>query len=106
VGSQARKCSWPQQPTHRGPVPRRRCCRIVGALANTIFLKRPRRSCRNTGAATRPAGWTMGRITALVIGALRVLVSLGLLGAGDGIPPPRPQHTIITNYGCRAGRPA
>jgi hypothetical protein len=33
-------------------------------------------------AATRPSGWTVGRITALVIGALLVLVSLGLLGAG------------------------
>lgn len=32
--------------------------------------------------AARPSGWTVGRITALVIGALLVLVSLGLLGAG------------------------
>jgi hypothetical protein len=31
---------------------------------------------------TRPSRWTVGRITALVIGALLVLVSLGLLGAG------------------------
>jgi hypothetical protein len=30
----------------------------------------------------RPSRWTVGRITALVIGALLVLVSLGLLGAG------------------------
>jgi hypothetical protein len=33
-------------------------------------------------AATGPSRWTVGRITALVIGALLVLVSLGLLGAG------------------------
>jgi hypothetical protein len=33
-------------------------------------------------AAARPSGWTWGRITALVIGALLVLVSLALLGAG------------------------
>jgi hypothetical protein len=33
-------------------------------------------------AGGRPPGWTGGRITALVIGALLTLVSLGLLGAG------------------------
>lgn len=33
-------------------------------------------------AATGPSRWTVGRITAVVIGALLVLVSLGLLGAG------------------------
>jgi hypothetical protein len=33
-------------------------------------------------AAVRPSGWTGGRITALVIGALLVLVSLALLGGG------------------------
>jgi hypothetical protein len=32
--------------------------------------------------ADRPSGWTGGRITALVIGMLLVLVSLALLGAG------------------------
>jgi hypothetical protein len=33
-------------------------------------------------AAVGPAGWTAGRITALVIGVLLVLVSLGLLASG------------------------
>ena len=33
-------------------------------------------------AADRPSRWTAGRITALVIGALLVLLSLALLGAG------------------------
>jgi len=33
-------------------------------------------------AAVRSPGWTAGRIAALVIGALLVLVSIGLLGAG------------------------
>lgn len=33
-------------------------------------------------AAVRPSGWTAGRVTALVIGAILVLVSTGLLGAG------------------------
>jgi len=33
-------------------------------------------------APARPSGWTGGRITALVIGALLALVSLGLLGSG------------------------
>jgi hypothetical protein len=33
-------------------------------------------------AVTRPSGWTVGRITAVVIGALLVLVSLVLFGAG------------------------
>lgn len=33
-------------------------------------------------AAARPSGWTAGRITALVIGALLALVALVLLGAG------------------------
>jgi hypothetical protein len=32
--------------------------------------------------AARPSGWTAGRITALVIGALLVLLSLALLGSG------------------------
>lgn len=32
-------------------------------------------------AAARPSGWTAGRIVALAIGALLVLVSIGLLGA-------------------------
>jgi hypothetical protein len=32
--------------------------------------------------AARSSGWTAGRITALVVGALLVLVSIGLLGAG------------------------
>jgi hypothetical protein len=32
--------------------------------------------------AARPAGWTAGRVTALVIGGLLVLVSIGLLGIG------------------------
>ena len=35
-----------------------------------------------TPEAARPSGWTAGRITALVIGALLVLLSLVLLGAG------------------------
>jgi hypothetical protein len=33
-------------------------------------------------AAARPSGWTGGRITALVIGVLLALVSVGLLGGG------------------------
>jgi hypothetical protein len=33
-------------------------------------------------AAARPSGWTAGRITALVIGALLLLVALVLVGAG------------------------
>jgi hypothetical protein len=33
-------------------------------------------------AAAGPSGWTGGRITALVIGALLVLISVGLLGTG------------------------
>jgi hypothetical protein len=33
-------------------------------------------------AAARPSGWTGGRITALVIGTLMVLVALGLSGTG------------------------
>jgi hypothetical protein len=33
-------------------------------------------------AAARPSGWTAGRITALVIGVLLVLISLGLLASG------------------------
>lgn len=33
-------------------------------------------------ATPSPSGWTAGRITALVIGALLVLISIGLLGAG------------------------
>jgi hypothetical protein len=33
-------------------------------------------------ASASPSGWTGGRITALVIGALLVIVSIGLLGAG------------------------
>jgi hypothetical protein len=33
-------------------------------------------------AAARPTGWTGGRVTALVIGALLALVSLALLGGG------------------------
>lgn len=33
-------------------------------------------------AVARPSGWTAGRITALVIGTLLVLVSLALLGGG------------------------
>jgi hypothetical protein len=33
-------------------------------------------------AGSRPSGWTGGRITALVIGAVLVLVALGLNGAG------------------------
>lgn len=33
-------------------------------------------------AAVRPSGWTAGRVTALVIGAILVLVSIGLLAAG------------------------
>ena len=37
---------------------------------------------RPTQVAPRPSGWTGGRITALVIGALLVLVSLALLGGG------------------------
>jgi hypothetical protein len=32
--------------------------------------------------AARPSGWTAGRITALVIGALLVLISLAVLGSG------------------------
>ncbi|HET6713363.1 MAG TPA: hypothetical protein VFI59_06615 [Actinomycetota bacterium] len=32
--------------------------------------------------SARPSGWSLGRITALVIGALLVLVSIGLLGVG------------------------
>lgn len=34
------------------------------------------------GVATRPSRWTAGRITSLVIGALLVLASVGLLGGG------------------------
>jgi hypothetical protein len=37
---------------------------------------------RPQAAAARPSGWTAGRITALVIGALLVLVSVGVLGGG------------------------
>jgi hypothetical protein len=33
-------------------------------------------------AAARPSGWTGGRITAIVIGALLILVALGLKGTG------------------------
>ena len=33
-------------------------------------------------AAARPSGWATGRITALVIGALLVLVAVTLLGGG------------------------
>jgi len=36
-------------------------------------------------AAVRPSGWTGGRITALAIGALLVLVSLVLLGGGGTV---------------------
>src|SRR5215475_13044767 len=36
-------------------------------------------------AAARPPGWTGGRITALVIGVLLALVSLGLLGSGGTV---------------------
>src|SRR5262245_38321631 len=36
-------------------------------------------------AAARPAGWTAGRVTALVVGALLVLLSLCLLGAGGTV---------------------
>ena len=36
-------------------------------------------------AAVRPPGWTGGRITALVIGVLLALVSLGLLGSGGTV---------------------
>jgi hypothetical protein len=37
---------------------------------------------RRPETAARPSGWTPGRITALVIGSVLVLVSLGLLGGG------------------------
>lgn len=37
---------------------------------------------RSEGDAARSSGWTVGRIAAIVIGTLFVLISLGLLGAG------------------------
>jgi hypothetical protein len=43
---------------------------------------RPAAVAPSPEAVPRPWRWTAGRITALVIGALLVLVSLGLLGAG------------------------
>jgi hypothetical protein len=36
------------------------------------------------GAAARPSGWTTGRIVSVVIGAVLVACSLGLLGGGAG----------------------
>jgi hypothetical protein len=42
----------------------------------------PAAARRPPHAAARPVGWTGGRIAALVIGALLVLVSLALLGGG------------------------
>jgi hypothetical protein len=36
-------------------------------------------------AAAHPSGWTGGRITAVVTGALLALVSLALLGAGGTV---------------------
>jgi hypothetical protein len=35
-----------------------------------------------TAPAKRPAGWTAGRVVSVVLGALLVLLSVGLLGAG------------------------
>jgi hypothetical protein len=43
---------------------------------------RPAESPLRPEGAARPSGWTAGRITALVIGVLLVLVSLGLLASG------------------------
>jgi hypothetical protein len=42
----------------------------------------PAEAQRPPQAATRPAGWTAGRIAAAVVGVLLVLASLVLLGAG------------------------
>jgi hypothetical protein len=36
------------------------------------------------GVASRPSGWTVGRIVSVVIGAVLVVCSLGLLGGGAG----------------------
>lgn len=36
-------------------------------------------------ARLRPSGWTAGRVTALVIGGILVLISMGLLGAGGTV---------------------
>ena len=46
-----------------------------GPAAPAVAPSRPQ-------AAARPSGWTGGRITALVIGVLLALVSVGLLGGG------------------------
>lgn len=45
---------------------------------------KPRTAPPRPDGAGRPSGWTGGRITALVIGALLVLVSVGML-AGGGV---------------------
>jgi hypothetical protein len=61
--------------------------RPVGDAAPTGTITRPRPPGGPRGPApapprpaARPSGWTAGRITAVVIGALLGLVSLGLLG--------------------------
>src|SRR5512145_1131331 len=50
---------------------------------STAALSRGETARLGTGAVARRSGWTGGRIAALVIGALLILVSLGLLGAGS-----------------------
>ena len=42
----------------------------------------PEASPSRSEAVSRSSGWTAGRITVIVIGALFVLLSLALLGAG------------------------
>lgn len=49
---------------------------------STTALSRGEAALPGTGAVARRSGWTGGRIAALVIGALLILVSLSLLGAG------------------------
>lgn len=59
----------------------------VGAVketdVSTAMLSRGEAAPLGTGAVARGSGWTGGRIAALGIGALLILVSLGLLGAGS-----------------------
>ncbi len=49
---------------------------VGGKPASPVAMPQP------PAAAVRPSRWTGGRITALVIGSLLVLVSVGLLGGG------------------------
>jgi hypothetical protein len=54
----------------------------VVPVSETHFSGAPAAMSPGPQAAARPSGWTGGRITALVIGVLLVLVSLALLGGG------------------------